>query len=69
MPNSRRPSEIRRSAQLRLDPSRPDALPEEFQRWHTAGFSELVAYVGGRDPVRDAETVAETLQPLLTSRV
>jgi alkanesulfonate monooxygenase SsuD/methylene tetrahydromethanopterin reductase-like flavin-dependent oxidoreductase (luciferase family) len=64
----RDPSEIRRSAQLRLDASRPDALLEGFQRWQAAGFSELVAYVGGASPERDAEAVADALQPLLASR-
>jgi probable F420-dependent oxidoreductase len=65
----RDPSEVRRSAQLRLDPSKPDALVEDFQRWQAAGFTELVAYVSGANPVGDAERVAEALQPLLASRV
>ena len=41
----------------------------EFERWHEAGFTELVAYVWGGDPVRGAEAVAEALQPILASRV
>ena len=64
----RDPSEIRRSAQLRLDPARPEAGVDDFQRWQEAGFTELVAYVGGTNPVRDAEAAAEALQPLLAAR-
>jgi probable F420-dependent oxidoreductase len=64
----RDPSEIRRSAQLRIDPARAGASVEEFQRWHEAGFTELVAYVGGANAARDAEAAADALQPLLASR-
>ena len=65
----RDPAEIRRSAQIRFDPAKPDGYVGEFERWHEAGFTELVAYVWGGDPVRGAEAVAEALQPILASRV
>ena len=65
----RDPSEIRRSAQLRIDQARPEASVDEFRRWHEAGFTELVAYLGGANAVAGAEATAEALQPLLASRV
>ena len=65
----RDPDQIRRSAQLRFDPARPEALVGEFERWHEAGFTELVAYVGGTDPVPAAEAAARALEPVLASRV
>ena len=65
----RDPSENRRSAQLRIDQARPEASVDEFRRWHEAGFTELVAYLGGANAVAGAEATAEALQPLLASRV
>lgn len=59
----RDPAEIRRSVQPRFDGSDPAACVEELVRFAEAGFTELVVYLGSKDPVRDAEVVAEHVLP------
>ncbi len=59
----RDPAEIRRSAQLRFEPSEVAAFNEKLAQYADAGFSELVIYLGGEDPVRGAEAAAEHVLP------
>lgn len=59
----RDPSELRWSAQLSFDGTRPAALVEELRGWFEAGFTELVIRCTGSDPVRAAAVAAEEVLP------
>jgi alkanesulfonate monooxygenase SsuD/methylene tetrahydromethanopterin reductase-like flavin-dependent oxidoreductase (luciferase family) len=59
----RDPSELRWSAQLRFDGTRPAALVDELRGWFEAGFTELVISCAGSDPVRAAAVAAEEVLP------
>jgi probable F420-dependent oxidoreductase len=61
----RDPAEIRWSAQVQFDGSDPQAAIAELRRWLGAGFTELVVYCAGPDPVRAAEVAVEKLLPEL----
>jgi probable F420-dependent oxidoreductase len=59
----RNPAEIRWSAQLRFDGSDPEAMIDEIERWHDAGFTELVIYTSGEDVLRAADLAADKVLP------
>jgi probable F420-dependent oxidoreductase len=59
----RDPGAIRWSAQLSFDGADPAATIAELRRWHAAGFTELVLYCAGADPVRAADVAAERILP------
>lgn len=59
----RDPEEIRWSGQGDCDGTDPEATVDELWRWWEAGFSELVVYCRGADPVRSAEVAAEYILP------
>lgn len=61
----RDPGEILRSVQPHFNSGDPSATIDELLRYADAGFTELVVYLGPTDPVRDAETVAETVLPAI----
>jgi alkanesulfonate monooxygenase SsuD/methylene tetrahydromethanopterin reductase-like flavin-dependent oxidoreductase (luciferase family) len=62
---ARDPMSIRWSTQVAFDGSDPDSAIDELQRWADAGFSELVVYCAGDDPVRAATVAAERILPAL----
>jgi probable F420-dependent oxidoreductase len=59
----RDPAEIRWSTQLSFDGSNPTAMLAELRRWHQSGFTELVIYCSGRDPIQAAEITAAEVLP------
>lgn len=59
----RNASEIRRSIQLRFDGGDPQPLLDDIRRFHARGFTEIIIYVGGHEPVRAAAAVAEKVFP------
>jgi hypothetical protein len=59
----RDPNEIRWSGQVACDGTDPEATTDELLRWREAGFTELVIYCTGDDPVRSAEIAAEKILP------
>jgi len=61
----RDPMSIRWSTQVSFDGGDPGAAIAELERWREAGFSELVVYCSGNDPVRAATMAAERLLPAL----
>jgi alkanesulfonate monooxygenase SsuD/methylene tetrahydromethanopterin reductase-like flavin-dependent oxidoreductase (luciferase family) len=61
----RDPAEIRWSAQFALDPVDPVTTIKEVQKWHQAGFTELVVSCSGTDPDRAAEVAAEKILPVV----
>jgi alkanesulfonate monooxygenase SsuD/methylene tetrahydromethanopterin reductase-like flavin-dependent oxidoreductase (luciferase family) len=61
----RDPAEIRWSGQVECDGMDPEATVAELGRWWEAGFSELILYLRGTDPVRAAEVAAEQILPRL----
>lgn len=63
----RDPAEIRRSKQIRYEPGGEAGVLEEAQKYREAGFTEIIIYLGGDDPVRGAELAAEKLLPEIRS--
>jgi probable F420-dependent oxidoreductase len=61
----RDPASIRWSTQVAIDGGDAAAAVEELERWREAGFSELVVYCSGSDPVAAAATAAEKILPAL----
>jgi alkanesulfonate monooxygenase SsuD/methylene tetrahydromethanopterin reductase-like flavin-dependent oxidoreductase (luciferase family) len=61
----RDPKEIRWSGQVDCDGTNPEATVDELCHWWESGFSELVIYCRGADPVRSAEVAAENVLPQL----
>jgi hypothetical protein len=59
----RDPAEIRWSGQVDCDGTDPEATVAELGRWWEAGFSELILYCRGSDPVRAADVAAEKVLP------
>jgi probable F420-dependent oxidoreductase len=65
----RDPSEVRWSAQFGFDGGDAGALVNELQRWHEAGFTELVISCSGDEPVRAAEVAADQVLPRMRQLV
>jgi probable F420-dependent oxidoreductase len=61
----RDPAEIRWSAQLSFDGNNPSNTLDELQRWHDAGFTELIIYCSGPDPVKAADVAGDKVLPAL----
>ena len=59
----RDPAEIRWSTQLNFDGDNVPALVDDVHRWHESGFTEVIVYCSGTDPVRAALTAAERVLP------
>jgi probable F420-dependent oxidoreductase len=57
----RDPAAIRRSIQLRYDGGGVSALLDDLAQFRALGFTEIVIYVGGDDPVRAATDLAESM--------
>ena len=55
--------DIRWSGQVDCDGTDPEATIAELGRWWEAGFSELIIYCQGADPVRSANVAAEKILP------
>jgi alkanesulfonate monooxygenase SsuD/methylene tetrahydromethanopterin reductase-like flavin-dependent oxidoreductase (luciferase family) len=64
----RNPAEIRWSAQLRFDGGDPEAMIDEIEHWHDAGFSEIVIYTSGEDVLRAADRAADKVLPGLRAQ-
>jgi probable F420-dependent oxidoreductase len=56
---------IRWSTQIPFDGNDAAAAIDELQRWRDAGFSELVIYCAGDDPLAAADGAAEKILPAL----
>src|SRR5205823_3269002 len=61
----RDPAQIRWSAQLPFDGNNPSVVLDELRHWHDAGFTELIIYCSGLDPLKAAEVAAAKLLPAL----
>jgi alkanesulfonate monooxygenase SsuD/methylene tetrahydromethanopterin reductase-like flavin-dependent oxidoreductase (luciferase family) len=61
----RNPASLRWSTQVPFDGHDPTGAIAELEQWREAGFSELVVYCSGRDPVAAAHVAAERILPAL----
>jgi len=59
----RDPATLCRSLQLRFDGGDTAPLLADVQRHYEAGFSEIIVYIGGSEPVQAAAAVAERVLP------
>jgi probable F420-dependent oxidoreductase len=59
----RDPTAIRRSIQLRFDGGDPQPLLDDVHRFYDVGFTEIIVYIGGDEPVQAAAAVAERVLP------
>ena len=61
----RSPNAVGWSTQLQFDGRGVDAVVREGEKWRAEGFTELVVYLSGDDPVAAATVAAESILPAL----